>query len=84
MSCCGGNCGCGDSCKCGSGCKGCHSIPDLSFGEKTVDAPLFAATASDNGYFDDSVTVAGENGCGCAAGGCKCGDTCTCDPCNCK
>nr|AAX92705.1 metallothionein-like protein class II [Picea abies] len=82
MSCCGGNCGCGSSCSCGSGCKGCKRTLDLSFSEKTVEAPLFAATASDMGHFDGSSTVAGESGC--CSEGCKCGANCTCDPCNCK
>ncbi|TJX38256.1 hypothetical protein E8P77_33390 [Soehngenia saccharolytica] len=71
MSCCGGNCGCGDNCKCGSGCGGCKAFP-----EKVVEAPLLAATASDMEFYEE-VSVAGENGC-------KCGDSCTCDPCNCK
>eukprot|EP01018_Ginkgo_biloba_P033028 Gb_05948 [translate_table: standard] len=83
MSCCGGNCGCGAGCKCGNGCGGCNMFPDLTFGEKTVEAPLFAATASDMGYFEE-MSVAGESGCAKAGGGCKCGDNCTCDPCNCK
>ncbi|GLJ25562.1 hypothetical protein SUGI_0489550 [Cryptomeria japonica] len=78
MSCCGGNCGCGSGCSCGSGCKGCSMYPDLTGGEKSVaKSTVLGLTASDMGYVDEGVTVAGENGC-------KCGSNCTCDPCNCK
>eukprot|EP01018_Ginkgo_biloba_P016351 Gb_05786 [translate_table: standard] len=70
MSCCGGNCGCGANCGCGSGCKGCSMYPDLSYGEKSVESPILSASASDMGYLDEEVTVAGENGC-------KCGSNCT-------
>ncbi|GLJ25564.1 hypothetical protein SUGI_0489570 [Cryptomeria japonica] len=75
MSCCGGNCGCGANCGCGSGCKGCGMYPDI---ERSVSKEIgLGSSASDMGYVDGSVTVAGENGC-------KCGGSCTCDPCTCK
>ncbi|CAN1304333.1 Metallothionein-like protein 1 [Linum perenne] len=70
-SCCGGNCGCGSGCKCGK------MYPDISYaGETTATsgtvvlgvAPVRATGAESRA----------ENG------GCKCGDKCTCDPCNCK
>ncbi|GLJ22168.1 hypothetical protein SUGI_0416440 [Cryptomeria japonica] len=68
MSCCGGKCGCGGNC---NGCAGCKAFP-----EKGVEGSTMAATASDMVY-NEEMSVAGENEC-------KCGGTCTANPCNCK
>ncbi|XP_050203503.1 metallothionein-like protein type 2 [Mercurialis annua] len=79
MSCCGGNCGCGSSCGCGNGCKGCGMYPDLGFSEGSAGAEvLIAGLAPVNNFFMRSeMNMSGESGC-------KCGSSCTCDPCTCK
>ncbi|KAE8679478.1 Metallothionein-like protein type 2 [Hibiscus syriacus] len=81
MSCCGGNCGCVSCCKCGSGCGGCKMYPDtreMSFVEKSTTETLVLGVAPQKPHFEGS-----EMGVG-AENGCKCGDNCTCNPCNCK
>ncbi|KAK8588693.1 hypothetical protein V6N13_087598 [Hibiscus sabdariffa] len=76
MSCCGGNCGCGSACKCGNGCGGCKMFPDIV--EKTTTETLVLGVAPQKTHFEGSEMGVGfENGC-------KCGDNCTCNPCNCK
>ncbi|CAM8931644.1 unnamed protein product [Rhodiola kirilowii] len=78
MSCCGGNCGCGSACKCGNGCGGCKMYPDLSYTESSsTTETLVFGVAPKQTYFDGEGEM-GENG------GCKCGSSCTCDPCSCK
>ncbi|CAL0302707.1 unnamed protein product [Lupinus luteus] len=78
-SCCGGNCGCGSGCKCGNGCGGCKMYPDLSYNESTTTETLVMGFAPVKAHFEGSeMGVAAENG------GCKCGENCTCNPCNCK
>ncbi|XP_019162824.1 PREDICTED: metallothionein-like protein type 2 [Ipomoea nil] len=80
MSCCGGNCGCGSACQCGNGCGGCKMYPDLSYSETTATTEtLVLGVAPMKTEFEGSMMgeVTTENGC-------KCGDNCTCDPCNCK
>uniref|UniRef100_G3ML73 Metallothionein n=1 Tax=Amblyomma maculatum TaxID=34609 RepID=G3ML73_AMBMU len=83
MSCCGGNCGCGSSCKCGSGCGGCKMYADLA--EERVTATtsqtvILGLAPQKNGGIEgiESLSAGVENG------GCKCGSSCNCDPCNCK
>ncbi|KAL9237533.1 hypothetical protein vseg_012068 [Gypsophila vaccaria] len=78
MSCCNGNCGCGSGCKCGNGCGGCKMFPDFSEASYG-SAALISGIAPTVSYFDaeSEMGVAAENGC-------KCGDNCTCNPCNCK
>ncbi|KAF8397509.1 hypothetical protein HHK36_016426 [Tetracentron sinense] len=79
MSCCGGNCGCGSGCKCGSGCGGCNMYPDFSFSESTTTETLIVGVAPKATYFEGSeMSYGAEND------GCKCGSSCTCDPCTCK
>ncbi|XP_065867378.1 metallothionein-like protein type 2 [Euphorbia lathyris] len=81
MSCCGGNCGCGSGWKCGSSCGGCKMYPDMSFSEKTTSETLVLGV----GPVKEQQFEGGEIGVAAAEnGGCKCGDKCTCDPCNCK
>ncbi|KAK3206262.1 hypothetical protein Dsin_020308 [Dipteronia sinensis] len=80
MSCCGGNCGCGSGCKCGSGCGGCGMYPDLGFSEATsTTQTMIAGVAPVKTFYEESeMSFGAENG------GCKCGSSCTCDPCTCK
>ncbi|KAJ4842675.1 hypothetical protein Tsubulata_014894 [Turnera subulata] len=78
MSCCGGNCGCGADCKCGNGCGGCKMYPDLSYAEKTTTETLVMGVAPEKAYFE----AGAEMGVAGAENGCKCGDNCTCNPCN--
>ncbi|XXG66269.1 hypothetical protein AAC387_Pa05g3785 [Persea americana] len=81
MSCCGGNCGCGPSCNCGSGCGGCKMYPDFSFSGESSSETLIAGVAPQKGSRHSEgfeATAGSENG------GCKCGSSCTCDPCTCK
>ncbi|KAK5787427.1 hypothetical protein PVK06_042081 [Gossypium arboreum] len=69
MSCCGGNCGCS------SGCK-CKMFPDII--EKTTTETIVLGVTTQKMHFEGSEMGVGvENGC-------KCGDNCTCNPCNCK
>nr|ABS86179.1 metallothionein [Limonium bicolor] len=81
MSCCGGNCGCGSDCKCGNGCGGCKMYPDLSYTESgtTTTATLISGVALRKRFDEASAmgVAAAEND------GCKCGDSCTCNPCTC-
>nr|CAH59436.1 metallothionein 2 [Plantago major] len=81
MSCCNGNCGCGSGCKCGSGCGGCKMYPDLSYSEAstTVSVSSVLGLAPKVTYFEGS-----ETGVTVSENGCKCGDNCSCNPCNCK
>ncbi|PHU13742.1 Metallothionein-like protein type 2 [Capsicum chinense] len=76
MSGCGGNCGCGSSCCCGN-CGGCSMYPDL---EKSTTFTIIEGVASVNNKAtaEGSVEKATEGG-----HGCKCGSSCSCDPCNC-
>ncbi|XP_030529003.1 metallothionein-like protein type 2 isoform X2 [Rhodamnia argentea] len=78
MSCCGGNCGCGSGCKCGDGCGGCKMHADLSYTESAATETLVMGVAPEKSFFEGSEMEAG------AENGCKCGSSCTCDPCNCK
>ncbi|XP_022983596.1 metallothionein-like protein type 2 B [Cucurbita maxima] len=77
MSCCGGNCGCGSACKCGNGCGGCKMFPDMSFSETTATIEIFVVGLAPQKMSFEASEMGAENGC-------KCGDNCTCDPCNCK
>ncbi|GLT92540.1 hypothetical protein SLE2022_103730 [Rubroshorea leprosula] len=77
MSCCGGNCGCGAGCKCGSGCGGCKMFPDVTENNTRETLVLGVAVTSKVNFEGSEMGFGAENGC-------KCGDNCSCDPCNCK
>ncbi|KAL4555929.1 hypothetical protein LXL04_038563 [Taraxacum kok-saghyz] len=75
-SCCAGKCGCGSSCKCGSSCGGCKMNPDISSSETTTITGVAPTKSSCDG--SERGAAASENH------GCKCGPSCTCNPCTCK
>nr|AAY59706.1 class I type 2 metallothionein [Avicennia germinans] len=77
MSCCGGNCGCGSGCMCGGGCGGCKMYPNLSYSEAATEPLVLGVAPQKTNYEGCMEDVTVENGC-------KCGDNCTCNPCNCK
>ncbi|KAJ8558486.1 hypothetical protein K7X08_034015 [Anisodus acutangulus] len=76
MSCNGGNCGCGSGCSCGNG-GGCGMYPDL---EKSTTLIIIEGVApmKNKAMAEGSSEKATEGG-----HGCKCGSSCSCDPCNC-
>ncbi|KAI3760486.1 hypothetical protein L1987_50881 [Smallanthus sonchifolius] len=77
MSCCSGKCGCGSSCSCGSGCNGCGMYPDV---EKSATAAMIVdGVAPKPMYGEESESSFVAEG----GHGCKCGDNCKCNPCNC-
>ncbi|KAE8692454.1 Metallothionein-like protein type 2 [Hibiscus syriacus] len=80
MSCCGGNCGCGTGSKCGSGCGGCKMYPDMSAAEMTTTETLVLGVPPQKAHFEGAEMESGAE----SGGKCKCGDNCTCNPCNCK
>nr|XP_043636319.1 metallothionein-like protein type 2 [Erigeron canadensis] len=77
MSCCNGKCGCGSSCSCGSSCNGCGMYPDVE--KSSTTTVIVDGVAPKQMYADGSESsFVAEGGCGC-----KCGDNCKCNPCNC-
>nr|ANF89432.1 metallothionein-like protein [Sedum polytrichoides] len=74
------SCSCGSSCKCGSGCNCSSMYPDISetasMGTRSIVTGL--APQVNMNSFEGVEMGLGEN-----EGGCKCGSSCTCDPCNC-
>ncbi|XP_024981611.1 metallothionein-like protein type 2 [Cynara cardunculus var. scolymus] len=78
MSCCNGKCGCGSSCSCGSSCNGCGMYPDIE--QTTTTAVIVDGVAPKQMYGEgsESSSFVAEGG-----HGCKCGDNCKCNPCNC-
>ncbi|KAM2542430.1 hypothetical protein TB2_021856 [Malus domestica] len=76
-SCCGGKYGCGFGCDCGSGCNRCGMAHDLSYIEGSTTETFVMGVSPQKSHFEASeMGVADENGC-------KCGDSCTCNPCKC-
>ncbi|CAK8575013.1 unnamed protein product [Lathyrus sativus] len=72
-------CGCGSSCNCGDSCKCNKRSSGLSYSEKETTESVILGVAPAKIHFDGAeMSVTAEDG------GCKCGDNCTCDPCNCK
>ncbi|WCJ20584.1 Metallothionein-like protein 2 [Euphorbia peplus] len=80
MSCTSDKCSCGSDCKCGSGC-GCGMYPDLGVTESNMASEtLIVGLAPSAKLYERSEMSYGEEG----GNGCKCGASCSCDPCSCK
>ncbi|CAI9117133.1 OLC1v1018476C1 [Oldenlandia corymbosa var. corymbosa] len=76
MSGCGGNCNCGSSCSCTSCGK---MYPDMETAMPTkvtiIENPVKRGSMNES---DGEKSFGAEGG-----NGCKCGSSCTCDPCTC-
>nr|Q41669.1 RecName: Full=Metallothionein-like protein 1A; Short=MT-1A [Vicia faba]ACI02065.1 metallothionein [Vicia faba]CAA62551.1 metallothionein [Vicia faba] len=74
-------CGCGSSCNCGDSCKCNKRSSGLSYSEmetKETKETVVLGFGPAKIHFDGAeMSVASKEE------GCKCGDKCTCDPCNC-
>ncbi|NP_001351703.1 metallothionein-like protein 1 [Cicer arietinum] len=72
-------CNCGSSCNCGDSCK-CNKRSGLSYVEagETTETVVLGVGPTKIHFEGAEMSVAAEDG------GCKCGSSCTCDPCNCK
>jgi len=73
------SCSCGSSCNCGSNCKCGKMYPDLE--EKSgggAQAPIVLGVAPEKKAGQFEAAESGET-----AHACKCGNNCSCDPCNC-
>ncbi|KAJ6799258.1 metallothionein-like protein 2A [Iris pallida] len=77
-SCCATGCKCGSGCGCTS-CGCCKMYPDLAEGSTATAQATILGVAPRNGHVEGF-----ESGAGAENGGCKCGSSCSCDPCNCK
>ncbi|PKI61714.1 metallothionein-like protein 1 [Punica granatum] len=77
MSGCGGNCNCGSSCQCGSGCK---RNPSLGYTEAATPTAktVISGVAPVKMHKEEAPEMSTEGG-----HGCKCGSSCSCDPCTC-
>ncbi|KAI5391773.1 hypothetical protein KIW84_076543 [Lathyrus oleraceus] len=72
-------CGCGSSCNCGDSCKCNKRSSGLSYSEmETTETVILGVGPAKIQFEGAEMSAASEDG------GCKCGDNCTCDPCNCK
>ncbi|KAM1068409.1 hypothetical protein ACFX2A_000383 [Malus domestica] len=76
-SCCGGKSGCEYGCGYGSGCNGCGMALDLSYMEgSTIETFVMGVAPQKLNFKASEMGVAAENGC-------KCRDSCTCNPYKC-
>uniref|UniRef100_A0ACD6ARG2 Uncharacterized protein n=1 Tax=Avena sativa TaxID=4498 RepID=A0ACD6ARG2_AVESA len=72
------SCSCGSSCGCGSNCKCGKMYPDLDEQASTTtqaQAAVVVVGVAHESKAGQFAVASGE--------GCKCGSSCTCDPCNC-
>ncbi|WJX49235.1 Metallothionein-like protein 1 [Trifolium repens] len=70
---CGSSCNCGDSCKCNKRSSGLNYVE-----AETAETVILGVGPAKIQFKDAEMGVAAEDS------GCKCGSSCTCDPCNCK
>ncbi len=53
--------------------------PDMAEERSTITQTMIMGVGPQKGHLEGSEMVTGSEN-----GGCKCGDSCQCDPCNCK
>ncbi|XVF69011.1 hypothetical protein PTKIN_Ptkin11bG0046600 [Pterospermum kingtungense] len=73
-------CSCGSDCKCGDSCS-CSRNLNLGYSEKTTSQTIISGVAKVKicRDFEGSQMSFGAE----KENGCKCGSSCSCDPCNC-